>query len=53
MSVIVLVVTVAGLIAGLALSASGNSSIGNPVLIASFTLLSSLAGKLLAGKDKD
>jgi hypothetical protein len=53
LSAIVLLVTVGGVIAGLGLSATGNSTIGNPVLIASFTLLSSLAGKLLTGREKE
>jgi hypothetical protein len=53
MTAAVLVVSVVGIGGGLRLSVSGNSVIGNPVLVASFTLLSSLAGKLLSAKDKD
>lgn len=49
----ILAVSVAGLVGGLALSVSGNASLGNPVLIASLTLLSSLSGKLISSKDKD
>jgi hypothetical protein len=51
--VTVVVVTVGGIGGGLILSVTGNSSLGNPVLVASFTLLSSLAGKLLGSRDKD
>jgi hypothetical protein len=49
----VVVVTIGGVGGGLILSVTGNSSLGNPVLVASFTLLSSLAGKLLGSRDKD
>ena len=51
--VTVVVVTIGGIGGGLVLSATGNSTLGNPVLVASFTLLSSLAGKLLGSRDKD
>jgi hypothetical protein len=51
LTVVVLVVTVAGLGGGLYLSSSGNASLGNPVLAASFTVMVGLAGKLLAGRD--
>ncbi len=53
LTVVVLVVTVAGIAGGLVLSATGNSTLGNPVLIASFTVMVTLSGKLLAGRDKD
>jgi hypothetical protein len=53
MTAAVLIVSVAGIGGGLILSVSGNAAIGNPVLVASLTLLSSLAGKLLSSKDKD
>jgi hypothetical protein len=53
LTITVLVVTIGGVGGGLVLSATGNATLGNPVLIASFTLLSSLAGKLLASRDKD
>lgn len=36
---------------GLALSVFGNPAIGNPILIASFTMLASIAGKLLSSRD--
>lgn len=45
-----LLVTVAGVGSGLALTVAGNSAIGNPVLIASFTMLSGLAAKQSARK---
>jgi len=53
LTVTILVVTIGGIGGGLVLSATGNSSLGNPVLAASFTMLSALAGKLLASRDKD
>jgi hypothetical protein len=53
MSGAILLITIGGVGAGLALSASGSSAIGNPVLIASFTMLSTLAGKMLSSRDKD
>ena len=53
MTAAILCVTVIGTGTGLALSISGNSSIGNPILAASFTMLSGLAGKLLSSRDKD
>jgi len=49
----VLLVTVAGVGSGLWLSATGNAAIGNPVLVASFTVLTTMAGKLIAARDKD
>jgi hypothetical protein len=49
----ILLVTIAGVGSGLALTVAGNSTIGNPVLIASFTMLSGLAGKLLSNREKD
>lgn len=49
----IVLVTVGGVGGGLYLSATGNTTLGNPVLIASFTLLSSLAGKFLGARDKD
>ena len=52
-SAIILAVVVCGIVAGLVLSARGNSTIGNPVLIASFTLLSTLAGKIIKIGDGD
>ena len=51
MTVVVLTVTVAGIGGGLYLSSTGNASLGNPVLAASFTVMVGLAGKLLAGRD--
>ena len=51
--VTILIVTISGIGGGLVLSVSGNSAFGNPVLEASFTLLSGLAGKLLGSRDKD
>jgi hypothetical protein len=53
MTGIILLVTVCGVGAGLVLSATGSSTIGNPVLIASFTMLSGLAGNFLSSRDKD
>lgn len=53
MSAMVIFVTVCGVSGGLALTVSGNSAIGTPVLVASFTMLSSIAGKLLSARDKD
>jgi hypothetical protein len=52
MSAIVIGVTVCGVAGGLALTVTG-SPIGSPVLVASFTMLSSIAGKLLGARDKD
>ncbi len=49
----IIVVTTGGVGAGLALITHGNSAVGNPILIASFTLLSSMAGKLLSSREKD
>ena len=49
--VIVLAVTVVGIGGGLFLSSTGNTSLGNPVLAASFTVMVGLAGRLLAGRD--
>jgi hypothetical protein len=49
----ILTVTIGGIGGGLVLSATGNSPLGNPVLVASFTVLTTLAGKLLASRDKD
>lgn len=53
LTVIILSVTILGIGTGLTLSIQGNSAIGNPILAASFTMLSGLAGKLLASRDKD
>ena len=53
LTVVVLAVTVAGIVGGLVLSATGNPTLGNPVLIASFTVMVTLSGKLLASRDKD
>jgi hypothetical protein len=53
LTAIVLVVTVGGIGADLFLSATGNTALGNPVLSASFTVMITLAGKLLASRDKD
>ena len=53
MSGAVLVVTVLGVVAGLALSVTGSSNIGTPVLVASFTVLTTIAGKLISSRDKD
>lgn len=53
LTVTVLFATIGGVGGGLFLSATGNTSLGNPVLIASFTMLTTLAGKLLASRDKD
>lgn len=52
-TVLVLTITIAGISVGLWLSTTGAKEIGNPVLVASFTLLSGLAGKLLSSRDKD
>ncbi len=49
----VIVVTVGGVAGGFFLSASGNQGLGNPVMIVSFTVLTMLAGKILASRDKD
>ena len=49
----VLAVTIMGIGGGLVLSATGNPALGNPVLLASFTVMTTLAGKLLASRDKD
>jgi hypothetical protein len=49
----VALVTIGGIGSGLMLSMNGNSTLGNPVLIASFTVLTTLAGKLLSSRDKD
>ena len=46
-------VTICGVGAGLYLAATGNTSVGTPVLIASATLLSTIGGRLLPGRDKD
>ncbi len=53
MSGAVLVVTVLGVMAGLALSVTGSANIGTPVLVASFTVLTTIAGKLISSRDKD
>jgi hypothetical protein len=53
MSGAVLIVTVLGVVAGLALSVNGSASIGTPVLVASFTVLTTIAGKLISSRDKD
>ena len=53
LTVTVLVVTIAGIGFGLFLSVTGNPTIGTPVLVASFTMLSGLTGKLLSSRDKD
>jgi len=53
MNAAVLLVTIGGVGGGLYLSATGNSAIGNPVLIASATMLSAIGGKLLSARDKD
>jgi hypothetical protein len=53
LTVTVLAVTVGGIGGGLFLSATGNQALGNPVLIASFTVMTTLAGKFLASRDKD
>jgi len=53
MSGAILAVTILGVAAGLALSATGNSGIGSPVLVASATVLSAIAGKLISARDKD
>jgi hypothetical protein len=52
-SAVVLTVVVAGVVAGLVLSAIGNAAIGTPVLIASFTMLSGLGGKLIKSDDNE
>jgi hypothetical protein len=53
MSSVVLVVVISGVVAGLVLCAKGNTAIGSPVLIASFTMLSGMGGKLLrSGEDE-
>lgn len=48
MTGVVLLVSVVGIGAGLYLYVSGNHEVGGPVLAASLTLLSSMAGKLLS-----
>ena len=48
-----LLVTICGVGAGLYLAATGNTSVGTPVLIASATMLSTIGGRLLPGRDKD
>jgi hypothetical protein len=53
MTTVILLVTVGGVVAGLTLNAYGNSGVGNPVLVGSFGMLSALAGKMLASRDKD
>jgi len=53
LTVAVLAVTVGGIGGGLFLSVTGNQALGNPVLIASFTVMTTLAGKFLASRDKD
>jgi len=53
LTVTILTVTIAAIGGGLALSITGNPALGNPVLIASFTVMTTLAGKLLAGRDRD
>lgn len=53
MSAVVLTVSVAGVVAGLALAVTGNTALGNPVLIAAFTMLSGMSGKLLRSADDD
>jgi hypothetical protein len=51
--VVILIVTIGGVGGGLVLSSTGNPALGNPVLTASLTMLSALAGKLLSSRDKD
>jgi len=46
-------VTICGVGAGLYLAATGNTAVGTPVLIASATLLSTIGGRLLPGRDKE
>ena len=46
-------VTICGVGAGLYLAATGNTSVGTPVLIASATLLSTIGGRLLPGRDRE
>jgi hypothetical protein len=53
LTVTILTVTIAAIGGGLVLSITGNPALGNPVLIASFTVMTTLAGKLLASRDKD
>ncbi len=52
-SLIILLVIVAGVMAGLYFTITGNPSLGTPILVASFTMLSGLASRLLASRDKD
>jgi hypothetical protein len=53
LTVVVMIVTIGGVAGGLVLSSTGNPSLGNPILAASFVVLATLAGKLLASRDKD
>jgi hypothetical protein len=52
-SAVVLTVVVAGVVAGVALCASGSIAVGSPVLVASFTMLSNMAGKMLRSGDEE
>ena len=53
MTGVILAVSVIGALAGLYLSISGNPGLGNPVMVASLSILASLSGKFLSSKDKD
>lgn len=52
-SVVVLATSVCGIGAGLYLTVAGSPTIGTPVMVAGFSILTPFAGKLLAARDKD
>lgn len=53
MSASVLAISLIGILMGLMFSDKGNPTLGTPILVASLTLLSGLAGKLLSSREKD
>jgi putative Mn2+ efflux pump MntP len=48
-----MLVAIIGVCGGIFLSVTGKEALGTPVLIGSFTMLSTLAGKFIGGSNKE